>query len=123
MWLELFLACAGTPPLLPVPPPADLVGTWRVGDTVERWSFTTDGRFQHTSKDGFTNTGIVTAWQDAKFTITSFPAEESHAVVRMPYVERGYTWLVIDETTLWRQSTEAKIGAPLPPEKSEGAQP
>lgn len=112
--LALLLACAEAPPPAAVAPPPELVGTWRVGDTVERWVFLADGKFQHTSKDGWTNTGTVLGWEGSDFRLTGFPTEERHRVDRMPYDERGYTWVVIDEVAHWRQSTEARIGAPLP---------
>jgi hypothetical protein len=111
--LALLWSCAEAPPPVPSPPPTEVVGTWRVGDTVERWVFTTDGKFQHTSKDGWTNTGTVLAWDGPEFRLTGFPTEERHRIDRMPYDRDGYTWIEIDAVSLWRQSKEARIGAPL----------
>ncbi len=110
--LFLFACEPAEPPV--VIPPAEFIGTWRGKEGIERWVWTADGAWQHTDKNGWSASGKILSWTSEGFAGTGFPVEERHAIQRGPFEREGYTWVVIDEIELWRQSKEARIGAPIP---------
>jgi hypothetical protein len=111
-WLWL-VGCGDHGPQPVGPPSKDYVGTWRSQDETIRLVLTSEGQFQET-KGKWTNTGIVVAWTNEGFKASAYPEPELHKVREKPHDKAGYTWMTVDDAELWRVSSEAKIGAPMP---------